>query len=73
VPPPAALVGAANPGYDSGLNVTVTARGATATAVRLTDTITVHGGRHPGVYAVVVTDVIHNGRLVIASWEMHRS
>ena len=72
VSPPTPLIGASNPGYNAGLNVTVTAFGTTANSVRLTDTITVSGGRAPGVYRVSVTDLIENHKLVIATWKMSR-
>jgi sortase A len=70
---PQPLIGAANPGYDSGLDVTVTAYGTTATKVALYDTITVSGGSAPAAYTVSVIQLIRHGTLVISSWVMHRA
>ena len=72
-PAPQPLVGAGNPGYVTSLDVIVTAAGAEATAVTLTNTVTVSGGTAPGRYAVTVTEAIHNGTLTISSWTMQPS
>jgi sortase A len=65
-PPP--LVGSGNPGYNGGLNVTVTAYGTTATKVLLTDTLSVGGGE----YSVTVLQTIRDHSLYISSWAMNR-
>ncbi len=71
VPPPAALVGGHISGYDASLDVTVTATGAAATGVQLTDTVTIAGGPAPGRYAVSVVQTVSNGQLVITGWTLH--
>ena len=67
---PTALVGAKNPSYLSSLNVTVTAAGTQASAVTLTNTISISGGKAPGRYAVAVDEVVKNGVLTIKSWTL---
>ena len=71
VPVPTPLVGAHVTGYDSSLDVTVTATGTTATSVELTATATIAGGRAPGRYAVTVVQTVTNGQLLITSWTLH--
>jgi len=71
VPAPPALVGAHISGYDASLDVTVTAAGAAATGVQLTDTVTIAGGSAPGRYAVSVVHTVSNGQLVITGWTLH--
>lgn len=70
VAPPPPLVGAANPGYLTPLNVTVVANGTQATAVTLTNTVSIRGGSAPGRYSVTVGETIQNGTLVISSWSL---
>ncbi|MDA8311388.1 MAG: class D sortase [Actinomycetota bacterium] len=70
VKPPAPLVGANNPGYETATDVTEHAAGSTATAVTLTDTVTVSGGKHPGRYVMTVLTVVHGHTLTIAAWKM---
>jgi sortase A len=70
VPPPAPLVGAHNPGYETATDVTEHATGKRATAVTLTDTVTVSGGAHPGRYVMTVRTVVHGHTLTIAAWTM---
>lgn len=70
VAPPAPLVGGSNPGYLTPLNVTVVASGTQATAVTLTNTISISGGRAPGRYAVTVGETVQNATLVISSWTL---
>jgi LPXTG-site transpeptidase (sortase) family protein len=65
---PAPLVGSRITGYDASLDVSVTAAGGAATAVQLTDTATVTGGRAPGVYRITVDQTVSNGQLLITSW-----
>jgi sortase A len=64
---PGPLLGAANPGYNAGLDVTVTAYGTTSTKVLLQDTLTTAGAT----YAVTVVQTIREHTLYISSWEMH--
>jgi len=71
VPVPSALVGAPVSGDDASLDVTVTATGAVATAVQLTDTVTIAGGSAPGRYSVSVVQSVSNGQLVITGWSLH--
>jgi len=73
VPPPTPLVGADNPGYSSGLDVTETADGTQVSSVTLTDTVTVKGGNAPGLYAMTVKQAIHDGTLLITGWSMQAS
>lgn len=70
VAPPAPLVGAANPRYLTPLNVVVAATGTKATAVTLTNTISISGGSAPGRYSVTVGETIQKGMLVISSWSL---
>jgi len=70
VTPPAPLVGAANPRYLTPLNVTVKASGTQATAVTLTNTISISGGSSPGRYTATVQETINKGTLVISSWSL---
>lgn len=71
---PAPLVGAQNPKYLTALDVTVTATGAEATSVVLSDTVSVTEGSGPaGTYAMSVHETIHKGTLVISNWTMQRS
>jgi sortase A len=65
---PEPLLGAQSPSYLSALDVTVTAVGSHATAVRLTTTVAVTGGSAPGRYAMTVDDTIAGHRLRIAAW-----
>jgi LPXTG-site transpeptidase (sortase) family protein len=67
---PAALVGASNPSYLSSLNVTVTASGTQASAVTLTNTVAISGGKDPGRYTVTVDEKIANGVLTITTWTL---
>ena len=70
VKPPAPLVGAHNPGYETATDVTEHAAGETVTFVTLTDTVTVTGGTHPGRYVMTVHTVVQGHTLTIASWAM---
>jgi sortase A len=70
VPAPPALVGAQVTGYDSSLDVTVTAAGTTATGVQLAATVTVAGGDAPGRYAMSVVQTVSDGQLSITSWTL---
>ena len=70
VTPPTPLVGAHNPGYETPLDVTVTAVGAVPTSVTLTTTLQVAGGMAPGHYGVSVIESVHEGTLVISGWTM---
>lgn len=70
VKPPAPLVGASNPGYETATNVTVHATGVAATSVTLTDTVSVTGGKHPGRYVMTVRTVVHGHTMTIVSWKM---
>ncbi|MGA8295891.1 MAG: class D sortase [Acidimicrobiales bacterium] len=71
--PPPPLIGASNPGYNAGLDVTVTAYGTTATRVALQDTITISGGPAPGAYVVSVVQLIRHNSLSISSWKLRRA
>jgi LPXTG-site transpeptidase (sortase) family protein len=71
VPVPQPLLGAHVSGYDSSLDVTVTATGSAATSVQLTDTAAVDGGKDPGRYALTVVQTVSAGQLVITSWTLH--
>lgn len=70
VPPPAPLVGAHNPGYESATDVTEHADGSTVSAVTLTDTVSVSGGNDPGTYTMTVRTVVHGHEMTISSWRM---
>ena len=70
---PAPLVGANNPGYETATDVTEHANGAAATAVTLTDTVSVTGGGHPGRYVMTVRTTVHGRTMTISSWTMSPS
>ncbi len=73
VTPPAPLVGAQNPGYLSATDVVEHATGSAATAITLTDTVSVTGGKHPGEYSMAVRTIVHGHTMTIVSWKMTTS
>lgn len=70
VSPPTPLLGAPNPGYVTPTDVTETATGTNVTAVTMTDTVAVSGGKDPGRYTMTVQEKVHDHTLTIASWTM---
>jgi sortase A len=73
VDPPAPLVGAHNPSYLTGADVTERARGFTVEDVTLTVTVSVDGGTHPGRYSMDVRTTVHDDTMTISSWSMTRA
>ncbi len=67
---PTPLVGASPPRYDRPLNVEIAGRGASATTVSLSTTVTVGGGTQPGRYAVSVAEAVQGSKIVISNWVM---
>jgi sortase A len=67
---PAPLSGAWVSGHDAPLDVTITAQGATPTAVTLSTVVTLSGGSAPGQYQETVTEAIHGLLVTITNWEV---
>jgi sortase A len=67
---PAPLSGAWVSAHNAPLNVTITAQGATPTAVTLSTVFTLTGGSAPGKYTETVTEAIHGLTVTIANWEV---
>lgn len=67
---PAPLVGAHNPRYLGQLDVAESASGTRPTSFRLTDKVSVSGGRHPGTYSLSVTEVVDGQTLTVSAWSM---
>jgi sortase A len=70
VRPPAPLVGANNPGYETATDVTEHVVGANPKTVTLTDTVSVSGGKMPGRYVMSVQMTVHGHTMTISSWKM---
>jgi sortase A len=70
VAPPGPLVGAGTPGFVTPTDVTEQAAGTAVSSVALTDTVSITGGAHPGMYSMAVGEKITHGTLTISSWSM---
>lgn len=71
VPMPAAMVGASPQGSNaSPLDVTITATGDHPSAITLSTTLPLTGGRAPGLYRMSVTEAVHGTTVVITNWEI---
>ncbi|MHB8682514.1 MAG: sortase family protein, partial [Acidimicrobiales bacterium] len=67
---PAPIWGAWVSGHDAPLDVTITATGATPTAITLSTVYTLTGGSAPGKYRETVTEAIHGLTVTVTNWEV---
>ncbi len=67
---PAPLSGAWVEAHDAPLDVRITARGSSPTAVELDTVVTLAGGPAPGRYRELVTEAVHGLDLVVTHWEV---